>query len=145
MIEITSKLFGFLARSSQISFMCSAKRICSAKRSSSECTGASGALMSVDERVRPADQAALILDRIVEQCRQHHRCQFDRDVLHPVECLAAWQPIQHHVAARSRIRVSIFASVTGFTVELTSRRWSSCSGGSMRNRSWCAPCPLARR
>ena len=46
MIEITSKLFGFLARSSQISFMCSAKRICSAKRSSSECTGASGALMS---------------------------------------------------------------------------------------------------
>ena len=46
MIEMTSKLLGFFARSSQISFMCSAKRICSAKRSSSECTGASGALMS---------------------------------------------------------------------------------------------------
>ena len=33
---------------------------------------------------------------------------------------------------RSRIRLSIFASVIGLTVELTSRRCSSCSGGSMR-------------
>ena len=33
---------------------------------------------------------------------------------------------------RVRIRSSIFARVTGLTVELTSRRCSSCSGGSMR-------------
>ena len=45
-IEITSKLFGFFARSSQNTFMYSANSICLAKRSASDFTGASGALMS---------------------------------------------------------------------------------------------------
>ena len=58
MIEITSKLFGFFARSSQNSFMYSANFICSAKRASSVRTGASGALMSQmkvsDQRIRRA-------------------------------------------------------------------------------------------
>ena len=121
MIEITSKLFGFFARSSQISFMCSANSICLAKRSSSDCTGASGALMS---QMKVSDQRIslrLVLDRIVEQRRQHHRVSSIETCSHPVERLAARQPVQHHVGAVAD-QSSIFASVTGLTVELTSRR-----------------------
>ena len=52
-----------------------------------------------DESIGPADQARLVLDRIVEQSCQHHRGQLDRDVLHPVEGFVARQPVQHHVGA----------------------------------------------
>ena len=52
-------------------------------------------------------------------------------MLDPVESLFRGS-LSSTMLVRVRIRSSILASVTGLTVELTSRRCSSCSGGSMR-------------
>src|SRR6516162_6324656 len=52
-----------------------------------------------DDDLRPADQFAPILKRIIEQGRQHPRGEFDRDPIDPVEFLVARQAIQHLASA----------------------------------------------
>ena len=48
--------------------------------------------------VRPVAQLAPVLERKVEQRRQHLRGEFDRDPVHPVEGLAARQAVQRRRA-----------------------------------------------
>ena len=51
--------------------------------------------------VRPVAQLASILEREVEQRRQHLRGEFDRNLVHPVEGFAARESVEHRADAAS--------------------------------------------